>query len=190
MAVLKLRGEEIKTFPPILRDYADHLFAVRGISPNTICEYLLDLRTFFRYMINENAPSPVPLDEFESISIRDIDESDVKRVRTGDIMRFLVFVGQDKKNNTTTRSRKLCSIRSFFQYAVTRLHIIEVSPAANIDAPKKAKTLPKYLTVDEAVRLLETVKNDTYSKTVVRDFAIVSLFLNTGMICMLLLIQH
>ena len=181
MAVLKLRGEEIKTFPPILRDYADHLFAVRGISPNTICEYLLDLRTFFRYMINENAPSPIPLDEFESISIRDIDESDVKRVRTGDIMRFLVFVGQDKKNNTTTRSRKLCSIRSFFQYAVTRLHLIEVSPAANIDAPKKAKTLPKYLTVDEAVRLLETVKNDTYSKTVVRDFAIVSLFLNTGM---------
>ena len=100
MAVLKLRGEEIKTFPVILRDYADHLFAIKGISPNTICEYLLDLRTFFRYIKNENATSPLPLDEFETISISDIDEDDVKRVRTGDIMRFLVFAGQDKKNNT------------------------------------------------------------------------------------------
>ena len=181
MAVLKMRGEEIKTFPRILRDYADHLFAVKGISPNTVCEYLSDLRTFFRYIINENSKSPLPLDEFETISISEIDDEDVKRVRTGDIMRFLVFVGQDKKNSTTTRQRKLSSLRSFFQYAVNRLHIIEVSPVANVDSPKKGKTLPKYLTVEESVRLLEAVKSDSYSKTTVRDFAIVTLFLNTGM---------
>ncbi len=181
MAVLRLRGEEIKTFPAILRDYADHLYSIKGMSPNTICEYLLDLRTFFRYIKNERSDYPVSVEEIEKIGISDIDESYVKDISQRDIMRFLMFAGQNKGNNTTTRSRKLCSIRSFFQYAAVRAHIIESSPAANIDAPKKSKTLPKYLTIDESIRLLETIKNDSYSKTVVRDFAIVTLFLNTGM---------
>lgn len=181
MAVLKLKGEEIKTFPAVLRDYADHLYSIKGMSANTICEYLLDLRTFFRYVKNEKSASPLSVDELETISISDVDESYVKDVNQRDIMRFLMFVGQNKGNTTTTRSRKLSSIRSFFQYAAVRAHIIESSPAANIEAPKKSKTLPKYLTVEESVKLLETIRNDSYSKTVVRDFAIVTLFLNTGM---------
>ena len=77
--------------------------------------------------------------------------------------------------------RKLSAIKSFFHYAYVRKHIVDVNPATDIDAPKKARTLPKYMTVEEAVKLLETVRSDTYSKTVIRDFAIITLFLNTGM---------
>ena len=47
--------------------------------------------------------------------------------------------------------------------------------------PKKSKALPKYLNLEESKRLLEAVRNDTESKTVDRDFAIITLFLNTGM---------
>ena len=54
-------------------------------------------------------------------------------------------------------------------------------PTLDIDAPKAAKTLPKYMTYEETLRLLETVRNDIDSPTNARDFAIIVLFLNTGM---------
>ena len=77
--------------------------------------------------------------------------------------------------------RKLCAIKSFYKYAYSRKHIVDFDPAQDIDAPKKGRALPKYMTVEESVRFLETVRSDVSSKTLVRDFAIVSLFLNTGM---------
>ena len=77
--------------------------------------------------------------------------------------------------------RKLSALRSFFKYAHSKEHIIDVNPTADVDAPKKAATLPKYLTVEEAVKLMQTVRDDKESKTRTRDYAIVVLFLNTGM---------
>ena len=120
-------------------------------------------------------------EEFEKISIKRINEDDVRRVTQKNIIEYLLFVGQERENSTTTRMRKLSALRSFFKYAHTREHIIDVNPTADIDAPKKATTLPKYLTVEEAVTLMDTVHSDTASKTRVRDYAIIVLFLNTGM---------
>ena len=180
MAVLRLRGEEIKFFPSILRDYARYQVSVKGMSEKTVCEYLLDLRTFFRYYKMIEDDLDLERDEFERIDIRYVSESTVKAVGENDIIAFISYCSTVFKNNTTTRMRKLSSIKSFFKYAHTRLHIIDKSPAEYVEAPKKAKTLPKYLTVEESVRLLECIKSDVNSRTVKRDFAIVSVFLNTG----------
>ena len=181
MAVLTLKGEEIKTFPSVLREYASHLAVIKGNSEKTVCEYLLDLRTFFRYYLLSKNPSLYNEDEFEKIDISRINEEDVKSINTQFIIEYLMYTTIQRSNNTTTRMRKLSAIRSFFQYAQTRRHIIEVNPAADIDSPQKSKTLPKYLTVEESVKLLQAVKDDTYSNTVIRDYAIIALFLNTGM---------
>ena len=51
MAVLTFKSEEFKTFPTVLRDYASYLAAIKGNSEKTVCEYLLDLRTFFRHYL-------------------------------------------------------------------------------------------------------------------------------------------
>ena len=72
-------------------------------------------------------------------------------------------------------------MRSFFNYTYNKKHLIDRNPAEDIDSIQKAKTLPKYLTVDEAVRLLEAVNSDVESKTRQRDYTIITLFLNTGM---------
>jgi site-specific recombinase XerD len=120
-------------------------------------------------------------DEFEKLSIKGISEADVRRVTQKNIIQYLMYAGKDRKNSATTRMRKLSALRSFFKYAHVKEHIIDVNPTADIDAPKKSQTLPKYLTVEEAVRLIDTVRNDKESKTRVRDYAIIVLFLNTGM---------
>lgn len=181
MSVLTMKSEEYKTFPAILREYAEYHVVIKNNSEKTVCEYLLDLRTFFRFMITKwEDIDPSPL-EFEKISIKHIGADEVKRITQKHIIEYLMYAGRERKNSTTTRMRKLSALRSFFKYAHTREHIIDVNPTADIDAPKKSVTLPKYLTVEEAVRLMNTVHDDKESKTRIRDYAIIVLFLNTGM---------
>ena len=55
------------------------------------------------------------------------------------------------------------------------------NPAINIESPKPKKSLPKFLTLEESIMLLETIQNDKESKTMLRDYTIVTLFLNCGM---------
>ena len=59
--------------------------------------------------------------------------------------------------------------------------MLEDNPAINIETPKKKKALPKFLSLEESLSLLNAVKNDKESKSTVRDYAIITLFLNCGM---------
>lgn len=181
MAVLTINSAEYKTFPAILREYAEYTIVVKGNSEKTVCEYLLDLRTFFRFMETRWKDLDLPEDEFEKLSIKDISEAEVKKVTQKNIIEYLIFAGHDRHNSPTTRMRKLSALRSFFKYAHAKAHIIDVNPTADVDAPKKSAVLPKYLTVEEAVRLINAVREDKASKTRLRDYAIIVLFLNTGM---------
>lgn len=181
MSVLTFKSEEFKTFPMVLRDYASYTAVIKGNSEKTVCEYLLDLRTFFRFMIMRRNGDTFSPEEFEKISIQSLTVSDIREVLPQHIIDFLMFTGFERSNSTTTRMRKLSSLKSFYNYAYSKRHLVDSNPTSDIDAPKKNRTLPKYLTIDEAVSLLEAVKNDTESKTVPRDYAIIALFLNTGM---------
>lgn len=181
MSVLTFRSDEFKKFPSILRDYANYTVLIKGNSEKTVCEYLLDLRTFLRFLkVKEIGEDPSSSD-FEKISISDITLEDIRRISTENIIEFLMFVGYDRENTTTTRMRKLSSIKSFYKYIHGKKHLVDHNPTSDIDAPKKARTLPKYLSLEEAITLLETVKNDNESKTKVRDYSIIAIFLNTGM---------
>ena len=179
--VLTLKNDEFKTFPAVLKEYANYMNTVMGNSEKTVCEYLLDLRTFFRFLYIRDHSIPYAKDEFEKISIRTLTVDDIAAVRSSDIIEFIVFCNVELENNATTRMRKISSIRSFYRYAHSKKHYVESNPASDIDAPKKKKALPKYLSEEEAVKLIETVRGDVTSKTMVRDYTIIVLFLNTGM---------
>lgn len=178
---LKSDNEEFKTFPRFLRDYANYLTVIEGKSEKTVCEYLLDLRTFFRYMIMIEDDLDLSIDELEKVSIKHLSLNDVNRVDTVMIVNFLAYARNDRNNNSSTRNRKLSAIKSFFRHVHNKKHYIDRNPAAEIDGIQKSKTLSKYLSIDEAVSLLEAVNADTESKTRQRDYSIIALFLNTGM---------
>ena len=179
MAVLTFKSSEFQKFPPILKEYATNLTVIKGNSEKTVCEYLLDIRTFLRYMKNKDVAINMTKSEFEEISISDIDINFIREIRQVDILDFLVF-SYSRENSATTRMRKLSALRSLFKYLVVKKGYLDTDPTANVDAPKKAKTLPKYMTYEECIKLLETVKNDIDSPTNTRDYAIIVLFLNTG----------
>ena len=181
MSVLTFKSDEFKSFPPILRDYASYMVTIKGNSEKTVCEYLLDLRTFFRFVKMSERGERFVATEFEKIKINDLTLDEVKRITPEKIIEFLMFAGFDRENNTTTRMRKLSSIKSLYKYLHGKKHLVETNPTSDIDAPKKGRTLPKFLTLEEAIALLDAVKNDSESKTILRDYSIIALFLNTGM---------
>lgn len=169
------------TLPGILREFAGYKLGIENCSARTVEEYLLDLRTFFRYMLAQRNGIKPYGDDFEEIDITVVDLDFVKNIKTEEIYEFLFYAGSERLNGWSAKARKLSAIKAFYKYLVTKRKVLDVNPAIDIDAPKPEKTLPKFLSIDESVALLNAISSDTESKNVKRDFAITTLFLNCGM---------
>ena len=181
MASLTLRSEELKAFPPLVQDFVAYKQVIMGNSPKTVCEYLLDLRTFFRYLEAVRLGIDPDDPDFEKIDISRIDLAYIEKIETSQILEFLLYTSNSRKNGWAARSRKLSALKGFYRYLCSKKRLLEHNPTANIDSPKKHSALPKYLTLEESERLLRAIREDVTSKHSVRDYAIVTLFLNCGM---------
>lgn len=78
----------------------------------------------------------------------------------------------------TTIARKTASIRTFYKY-LFRERYIDSNPAISLSAPKKPKSLPKFLTTDEIEKILNNVKIETPAGF--RNRVILELLWATGM---------
>lgn len=175
------REINLDLLPPILREFAGYKSGIENCSARTVDEYLLDLRTFFRYMTAiRNGIEPYGSD-FEALDIRGIDLSFIGAIKTEEIYEFLFYAGAERQNGWSAKARKLSAIKALYKYLVTKRKVLEKNPAIDIDTPKKERTLPKFLSLEESMDLLNAIATDTESKSVKRDFAIATLFLNCGM---------
>ncbi len=172
---------ELKTLPSLVREFASYKSAIQSASEKTISEYLLDLRTFFRFMLARERGIDYQSEEFEKIDISKIDLEYIKNITQEDIYEFLMYADGTRKNLAAAKARKLSALKGFFKYLQVKRMMIEENPAINIESPKQKGSLPKFLSVEESLLLLEAVKNDRESKSRVRDYAIITLFLNCGM---------
>ena len=174
-------AEEYADHPEIIREFINYKLAIQGCSVKTVREYALDLKNFFKYYLACKQGKPTDKETLDNMSIISVDMETVKSVRTEDIYQYLFFVTEAKANASAAKARKLSSIKGFYKYLVAKRRYFEENPAINIESPKQKKALPKYLSLEESLNLLDTVKNDKDSKTTARDFAIITLFLNCGM---------
>lgn len=166
--------------PATVQEFAAYKSGIQNCSPKTVSEYLLDLRTFLRYIVAKRAGADTT-EELEAPDIRHLDLAFMGSIKTSEIYAFLQYTGSVRGNLWAAKARKLTSIRMFYRYLVNKTKQLEVNPTADIESPKPRRTLPKFLSLEESLSLLDAVKNDTTSKTVVRDYAIITLFLNCGM---------
>ena len=90
-------------------------------------------------------------------------------------------VASRSASSAAARSRKLSALRMFFKYMTVSEKVIELNPAADIESPKKKKSLPKHLSVVESKDLLHSVVADEESKNRDRDYCIITIFLNCGL---------
>ena len=168
-------------FSSLIQEYASYKLTLQGCSPKTVQEYLLDLRTFFRFLLARERDIDPASEEFNQIDVSSIGLERLKKIHTEDIYDFLFYANQQRGNQWAARSRKLSSLRSLYKYLVSKRHYLDYNPTADLDSPKPKKALPKFLTLEESEALLDAVENDTESPFRVRDYAIVTLFLNCGM---------
>lgn len=173
--------------PPILRDFLAYHETIQGHSKRTVDEYFLDLRNFFRYLKQSRDPS-LWNKELDELDIMDVDLEFVKNVTLTDIYEYMAYLSRDRVQhqnsqnsgyglNAASRARKIATIRSFYKYLTVKAHLLTENPVKDMDSPKLKKTLPKYLTLDQSVQLLDSV----HGKNQERDYCILVLFLNCGL---------
>ena len=162
--------------PSVLTDFLRYLDVIKNKSPLTVQEYATDLRTFLRFLKQSRGLVSASVD-FDEINISDIDIAFLRTVSLSDAYAFLSYCKQERHNNATTRSRKVSSIRGFFKYLTVQRKILDENPMQELDTPKQKKALPKYLTLDQSISLLEHIDG----KNKERDYCMVTFFLNCGM---------
>lgn len=174
-----MKKEFLSAAPEVIRNFLIYNEAIKNKSSATVNEYFRDLQTFFRYikMVRGLVDDEIC---FDRISIDDVDIVLIKSIKVTDIYAYLVYCKDERNNNSTTRARKVSTLRQFFKYLAVQTKQIDENPAELLDAPKLKKTLPKHLTLEDSVKLLNSVKENNAENSA-RDYAIITLFLNCGM---------
>ncbi|MBR4868102.1 MAG: tyrosine recombinase XerC [Clostridia bacterium] len=167
--------QEIRTTAPVIRDFLNYMLVVKGKSQLTVDEYYKDLRTFFRYI--KVSRGLADENELSTIGIADVTLELIASVSLSDAFEFMNYCIDERDNHAATRARKACSLRVFYRYLTNKVHLLDTNPLQELDTPKIGKSLPKYLTLEEAIRLLQSVDGSNRE----RDYCILTLFLNCGM---------
>lgn len=175
-----------KQLPEFCKDF------FRGIEPltqpRTRLAYAYDLTVFFNFLINVN-----PL--YKTYSPRDFTLSDIEKITTSDIEEYLEYLkyrpDEDREiiNKESGLKRKLSSLKSFYNY-LFRTERIKTNPAALCRLPRIREKDIIRLEYNEVARLLDEVDSGEnlskrqkayHKRTRVRDAAILTLLLGTGM---------
>ena len=162
--------------PQIIKEFLLYMETIRNLSPRTIQGYWVDLRTFFRYIKMSRGLVGDDV-EFEDISVSDVDLPLVASVTTMDIYEYLHYVMKDRDNSASARSRKISALRSYYKYLTLKAHKLENDPAKDLEVPALKKALPKYLSLEQSIDLLNSVEGDFKE----RDYCMLVLLLNCGM---------
>lgn len=160
--------------PPVLMDFLRDLVITRNLSVRTANTYYIDCRLFLRFL--RMTREDIPEAQFDEITIEEMQEEDLRTVTREDVLEYMYFCFRNE-DSANTRNVKLSSIQSFFDYLVLNKDF-EYNPATNVKRPKLPERKPKYLTEEEARRLLEAANA---RKNHERDYCITSLFLHCGL---------
>ena len=169
--------KDFSELPPLLADYLLYDQTVKNRSSLTIDEYCRDLSLFFQYMIILKNKLDEDSVDITQIDIKNIDIDFIKRITLNDAYMFIVYCKNKRSNNAKTRSRKISAIRGFFKYITNKKGLLTANPMEELETPKTKKSLPKYLTLDQSINLLDAVDGENKA----RDYLIITLFLKCGL---------
>ena len=160
--------------PDILKEYLFYLQTIKGRSEKTVDEYFLDLRSFFRFIKTKRKLTNAP---FEEIKITDVDLKLIKSITLMDAYEFMNYLSRVRKNSAVSRARKCSALKQYFNYLTVKKHYLDSDPMSELEIPKSKKSLPKHLTLEQSIELLNSVDG----KFKERDYCILTLFLNCGL---------
>ena len=144
-------------------DFLRHISTEKNLSVHTVRNYLSDLSQFVECLKS--------VLEKDSLSIEDFHNIDHLMIRA-----FLAKLC-DKGLNKSSVARKISAIRTFFNYLCRELGWVN-NPGKMVSTPRRAGNLPRFLSVDEADRLLNAPSG--VDVMTLRDRAILETFYSAG----------
>ncbi len=163
--------------PNIVQKYLNYKRSVQNRSPKTVFQYYHDLRTYGRFLLLKRHKSDYDGIEFNEIPFSDAKDSLFIKAKSEDIFDFISFITNKLDNDVSARQRKISCLRTFYKYLQKTLMVIDKNPTETIERPSMPKKLPKYLTLEDSRQLLDSIEGNN----AVRDYCIITLFLNCGM---------
>lgn len=148
----------------LLSQFLEHLRYERNVSVHTLRNYQSDLEQFVDHL----APADLKNGKRKFPALADIDHITIREWLA------TLHTAQKKKSSI---ARKLAALRTFFQFLV-REGKIEQNPAKLVSTPRQEKKLPKHLSIEDAVRFIETPDLETDLGK--RDRAMLELMYATG----------
>ncbi|MGI9667945.1 MAG: tyrosine recombinase [Acidimicrobiia bacterium] len=134
-------------------EFVASIVAERGLAANTAKAYQRDLAQFFAFV-----------DGDAGTTTEDSIRTYLEELRSLDLAEASV-------------ARKFAAIRAYQRFLVIE-GLREDDPTAGIDAPQRSRTLPKALTIEEVLALLDSV--DTSTAVGLRDKAVLEFLYATG----------
>mgnify|MGYP000894721428 CR=1 FL=1 len=118
----------------LVQNFVNFLERDKRLSLNTLQSYRRDIEQYFTYL-------------------KEINLQNISNTNKTTIIAYLLYL-QKKGRATSTISRNLASIRSFYQY-ISKIKMIDQDPTAELESPKVEKKLPQILSTEEVELLLE-----------------------------------
>jgi integrase/recombinase XerD len=142
----------------ILKDYEYYLKKEKGSSKNTISAYVRDLEQYRLF-----------LEKYHQVK----KPSHIQKKHIEGYLKSL-----DKRVSSKTIARKLTAIKSFHHFLALEKEV-DIDITKDFSTPKSSKTLPKVLSIDQVVSLLEQVDKD--SDLGLRNKALLELIYGSGL---------
>ena len=183
--LLLLTREVLKELPEVCSEF------IRAIEfttqPLTRYAYACDLKLFCEYLVAE-------IPKFADRQIALLEPEDFEKVTTRDLRTYLEYLGfyikdgSEHSNAEAGKTRKLATLRSFYEY-MFKSELIHTDVSRLVEMPKKHEKPILRMEIDEVARMLDAVetgemmteRQKRYNDSVrARDLAILTLFLGTG----------
>jgi len=144
----------------LIEQFLEHLRYERNVSAHTLRNYASDLEQFTYFLAPDRKTKLPDVAEIDHLTIRE----------------WMASLHSDQKKKSSI-ARKLAALRTFFQFLV-REGMLELNPAKLVSTPKLEKKLPNHLSIEEAIRFIESPDLDTDLGK--RDRAMLELMYATG----------
>lgn len=144
-----------------IQEFLQHLQYERNMSAHTLRNYASDLDQFSAHLQTASKGRDLPVETIDHLTIRE----------------WMAALHAANKKKTSI-ARKLASLRTFFQFLI-REGVLEKNPAKLVATPRIERKLPSHLSMEDAVRFIETP--DLNTDLGKRDRAILEFLYATGM---------
>lgn len=171
-----MKQEYYDDCPYYLEDFLTNLKIIKNRADRTEEAYYIDIRTFLRYLKIKHRDVSEGT-EWGDITIADVPLDYLESFTLNDAHVYLRFLKDKRQNETATRARKCSALKQFYNYLFKKAKLIESDPMTELELPAVKNKLPKFLSLDDSIKLLESIDSKNRS----RDYCIILLFLNCGM---------